>query len=314
MSRTLLLHRVIVSSTSSRARFRASALSASWAHSARRGMSSRVASRSVNVHLARAFRASTFATPRARRDGVGDAERGGAFRAFVSARGGAPRRLDRGHRHRFPPVRDERAIHVPQPARVSRRAPLRVPSRLRAHRPVFFHRGIARGREISSLSMEPLSDADDPALAHGNLGLVATYFEIPGDEFPALAAREAEFNLVAAHPAHPETGERLPHAVLCAASSDEEYVERYCVAAEDRTDDDCGCVACDLRRHGEPRVWYPLARSAEDDAAPRDLSVSNVRQALRPRRAVPGRGRRGEFLGPHVPRRQANHAEDVPGV
>lgn len=134
--------------------------------------------------------------------------------------------------------------------------------------PVFFHRGIARGREISSLSMEPLSDADDPALAHGNLGLVATYFEIPGDEFPALAAREAEFNLVAAHPAHPETGERLPHAVLCAASSDEEYVERYCVAAEDRTDDDCGCVACDLRRHGEPRVWYPLARSAEDDAAP----------------------------------------------
>ena len=62
--------------------------------------------------------------------------------------------------------------------------------------------------------MEPLSDADDPALAHGNLGLVATYFEIPGDEFPALAAREAEFNLVAAHPAHPETGERLPHAVL----------------------------------------------------------------------------------------------------
>jgi hypothetical protein len=136
--------------------------------------------------------------------------------------------------------------------------------------PVFFHRGIARGREISSLSMEPLSAADDPELAHGDLGLVATYFEIPGDEFPALAAREAEFNLVAAHPAHPDTGKRLPPAVLCAASSDEEYVQRYCVAAEDRNDDACGCVACDLRRHGEPKVWYPLARSTEDDddAAP----------------------------------------------
>ena len=38
--------------------------------------------------------------------------------------------------------------------------------------------------------------------------LLATYFEIPVEEFPALAAREAEFDLSAVHPTDAVTAGR----------------------------------------------------------------------------------------------------------
>ena len=144
--------------------------------------------------------------------------------------------------------------------------------------PVFFERGIADGktREVSSLSMEALEPGDDPREAHGPRGLVATYFEIPGEEFPALAAREAEFELRAVtYEDDGDDGEGGcssdgKKAILCVRSSDAAYVERHCErmkgtggggGAEGAEGAECGCVACVLRGFGEERIWYPGRRS-----------------------------------------------------
>ena len=134
--------------------------------------------------------------------------------------------------------------------------------------PVFFERGIADGksREISSLSMEALEPGDDPREAHGPCGLVATYFEIPGAEFPALAAREAEFELRAVtyeDDGDDEGSSDGKKAILCVRSSDAAYVERHCERTRGTGGGDgsrgveCGCVACVLRGFGEERIWYP---------------------------------------------------------
>ena len=137
--------------------------------------------------------------------------------------------------------------------------------------PVFFERGIARPetREISSLSMEPIveggmaASSETWAAAHGPDGLLATYFEIPGEEFPALAAREAEFELTAVTARDGRDRHKLlPAAILCTRSSDASYVERYCVRegeadADGRKDEACGCVACTLRGYGERKIWFP---------------------------------------------------------
>jgi len=158
--------------------------------------------------------------------------------------------------------------------------------------PVFFQRGIASPgtREISSLSMEPIGgggsrgadtqgeedidseeasqDNVETTIAHGSSGLLATYFEIPGDEFPALAAREAEFELTAVIAIDDITRQPLGAAILCTASTDDAYKARYCVAVRsggsvEASADACGCVACTLRGFGEPRIWFPPSSSAE---------------------------------------------------
>ena len=126
--------------------------------------------------------------------------------------------------------------------------------------PVFFHRGIARGREISSLSMEPLSAADDPELAHGDLGLVATYFEIPGDEFPALAARE----------------DRLARSPLWVADLN---ARAGALEARDRIEEDLLAE----RRLGFQREVPALRRIAERDGATRALELAaELAQESRP--------------------------------
>ena len=142
--------------------------------------------------------------------------------------------------------------------------------------PVFFERGIAdeKTREISSLSMEALEPGVDPREAHGPRGLVATYFEIPGEEFPALAAREAEFELRAVTYEDDEDdgeggGSDGKKAILCVRSSDAAYVERHCErmkgtlkgGGDGEPAVECGCVACVLRGFGEERIWYPGWRS-----------------------------------------------------
>lgn len=147
--------------------------------------------------------------------------------------------------------------------------------------PVFFERGIAspETREISSLSMEPVvirsggggignegegeasTAAKESEAAHGPDGLLATYFEIPGDEFPALAAREAEFELTpAVAVADDASRQPLGAAILCTKSSDAEYISRHCTADRDGGGEGsaaCGCVACTLRSFGEEKIWFP---------------------------------------------------------
>lgn len=145
--------------------------------------------------------------------------------------------------------------------------------------PVFFERGIAspETREISSLSMEPIviageggREGDDMTRSlecWGPDGLLATYFEIPGDEFPALAAREAEFELTPAVAVANDSGRQpLGAAILCATSSDAEYVARHCVADGKGVGEGsmtCGCVACTLRRYGETKIWFPQLDSGD---------------------------------------------------
>lgn len=122
--------------------------------------------------------------------------------------------------------------------------------------PIFFERGIARldTREMSSLSTEKCAEAS----------FIATLFEIPEAEFPALEQREAEFILGPVVPLDMD-GNTLPYsAILCIRSDDETYRRLHCLSYDEAmtadsetvpNSDDCPCVACTLSRYGVDRIW-----------------------------------------------------------
>jgi hypothetical protein len=123
----------------------------------------------------------------------------------------------------------------------------------------------------------PVEDRASEA-AHGPSGLLATYFEIPLTEFPALAAREAEFELTpVVATADDASGAPMGGAaILCTRSSDAAYIARYCIAGggggegkggevEGRAAASCACVACTLRGFSEDRIWFPQSSSTDDD-------------------------------------------------
>ena len=61
--------------------------------------------------------------------------------------------------------------------------------------PIVVERKAEEAEQAKGEESEAVAEALAAEEAHGPDGLLATYFEIPGDEFPALAAREAEFAL-----------------------------------------------------------------------------------------------------------------------
>jgi len=121
--------------------------------------------------------------------------------------------------------------------------------------PIFFSRNIARKetREIASLSVEECEDAS----------FIGCRFEIPMEEYPALAMREAEFNFTAVVTRDVETnevvGEEDVKSVCCVRGSDALYTSQYCkrVLFEGREEDSskCECVKCALKEFGEPMIW-----------------------------------------------------------
>ena len=122
--------------------------------------------------------------------------------------------------------------------------------------PIFFSRNIARKetREIASLSVEECEDAS----------FIGCRFEIPMEEYPALAMREAEFNFTAVVTRDVETnevvgGEEDVKSVCCVRGSDALYTSQYCkrVLFEGREEESskCECVKCALKEFGEPMIW-----------------------------------------------------------
>ena len=121
--------------------------------------------------------------------------------------------------------------------------------------PIFFSRNIARKetREIASLSVEECEDAS----------FIGCRFEIPMEEYPALAMREAEFNFTAVVTRDVETnevvGEEDVKSVCCVRGSDALYTSQYCkrVLFEGREEIsfECECVKCALKEFGEPMIW-----------------------------------------------------------
>jgi hypothetical protein len=150
--------------------------------------------------------------------------------------------------------------------------------------PIFFSRDIARQktREIASLSVEECDGCS----------FIGCRFEIPLEEYPALAMREAEFNFTAVETRDVHTDELVgeTRSVCCVRGSDELYASQYCkkrVIEENGREEDekrCECVKCALKAFGEPMIWtdeliYPtrtycrhcvlaarkLGRAVEDD-------------------------------------------------
>mmetsp|Transcript_15111 Transcript_15111/g.25579 ORF Transcript_15111/g.25579 Transcript_15111/m.25579 type:complete len:275 (+) Transcript_15111:509-1333(+) len=160
---------------------------------------------------------------------------------YISVLGFGSLLSERSSRYTAPNLKDFRVVRV------------RGWRRVFAHcAPVFFERGIARldTREMSSLSTEQCEGAS----------FIATLFEIPIEEFPALEQREAEFVLA---PVVPEALDGTPlstAAILCTRSTDEDYRKVFCKLmdgprAQEMSEGGCACVACTLGRYGVDKIW-----------------------------------------------------------
>lgn len=114
--------------------------------------------------------------------------------------------------------------------------------------PIFFERNIANAetREIASLSVEEAKE-------HSFIGC---RFEIPLEEYPALAVREAEFNFTGVETRDISTNEVVGESlsVCCVRGSDEVYTRKYCTKVLEG-DENCECVKCKLKTFGEPMIW-----------------------------------------------------------
>uniref|UniRef100_A0A7S0RCX3 Gamma-glutamylcyclotransferase n=1 Tax=Pyramimonas obovata TaxID=1411642 RepID=A0A7S0RCX3_9CHLO len=160
---------------------------------------------------------------------------------YISVLGFGSLLSERSSRYTAPNLKDFRVVRV------------RGWRRVFAHcAPIFFERGIARldTREMSSLSTEKCEGAS----------FIATMFEIPMEDYPALEQREAEFILA---PVFAETLDGTPlssAAILCTRSTDEAYRRVYCkemngACAQETPEGDCACVACTLSRFGVDKIW-----------------------------------------------------------
>jgi hypothetical protein len=112
--------------------------------------------------------------------------------------------------------------------------------RVFAHTTSVFHsRGVARGREAASLSIEECDDSsDDPSSSSSSSSssLIVTLFEIPYSESAAAALleREHEFRFVAVRPLCRAGVLEEPHgAVACASWSDDAEYRRLRIRSDD---------------------------------------------------------------------------------
>eukprot|EP00976_Prorocentrum_cordatum_P077148 1182572-Prorocentrum_minimum.AAC.5 len=138
------------------------------------------------------------------------------------------------HRYTAPNLKDFRVVRV------------RGWRRVFAHcAPIFFERGIARldTREMSSLSTEKCEGAS----------FIATMFEIPMEDYPALEQREAEFILAPVVAELPEPRNVLFTQETNASDHREPVLGRLVVSCVALL-----CIACSSSRHWTERLFPAL--------------------------------------------------------
>ena len=155
--------------------------------------------------------------------------------------------------------------------------------RVFAHTTSIFHvRGVARGREAASLSIEECCDVSSSSPPSPPPLLVVSLFEVPFSEeaAAALLEREHEFRFVSVKPLCRRGIEEEPHsAVACAAWNDTEYRRLRIRDDEDWKKRYSGVSALS----GEPfriaRVWEE-EEDGEDGGQERDKTNDDQKMIL----------------------------------